>query len=439
MGQVTKHYDKLFFVDRYELNATPASNEGYVITRLQSGNWDQEVTEEDIEEIGHDGIVETIIDPNIPTSLTLNTNDWGSVDFLCQLIGDDGSAYDPAGAQNEFTVKSSDVKYQKSDFLVRVRDNDTGNLDRSVWIPSAVLDSINWSYSVDGAATENFTFTGNTDRHYFGEFKDAAVDIGTYASSSTFTTNQDPGATPDFVLLYISVNGTVYGAAGSTWTTSTTVVDISGSSTGIPDLVSGDRLRVLYYRDTASDVFTELDSSEIGAIKGSYVEIDLVDPSQSTDTYTVGLQSVDINATMTRDDLKQLGDYESISRPMTKQEVTIEATMLENDLENWAYLLGVTTAEWTARDTTGIERSMQNAIGNALTLDVRVYEDYTKTDGNLLKTLTITDVKLTKSPFNLNVGGNGEVSLSLKADNWQWDGEAVTGTRLADSYPTQWL
>ena len=86
---MTNHYDKMFFADEY------------VVTHLQTGNWDQETTDEDIEEIGNSGIVETIIDPVIPSTVTLNTNDWGSTDLLAQIFGTEA---DVDGAGNPYDV-----------------------------------------------------------------------------------------------------------------------------------------------------------------------------------------------------------------------------------------------------------------------------------------------------------------------------------------------
>ena len=111
---MTSHYDKMFFVDEY------------MVTRLQTGNWDQETTDEDIEEIGNSGIVETIIDPIIPTTVTLNTNDWGSTDLLAQLMGTEStvdggtSAYTPAAAnRNDWTIDQDEIKVAMCDILVR--------------------------------------------------------------------------------------------------------------------------------------------------------------------------------------------------------------------------------------------------------------------------------------------------------------------------------
>lgn len=428
MSNIVKHYDKKFYFDEY------------VITRLQTGNWDQDVNDEDIEEIGNSGIVETIIDPNIDSTVTLNMNDWGSVDALAQMLGTEATNPYIPGTENDYVLSSDDLKAQNVDIVVRVADHDTGNLDRTVWIPNAKLETVAWSYSIDGNATENYTFKGNTDRHFIGDNKEGFVGIGTQSGSNTFTVNAFNDATPRYVGKYVSVNGKIYSFTGCTWAdvNQYNEINVSGSST-IPALASGDRIRLFFVADSSSTTYTELDSSGIGAIKGSYVEIELTEDSQVSNgqdhVYTTKLQSVDVTSTVTRDDIKELGNFEVVDRPFNKHEVVVEATALEDDLENWAYMLGVTSSQWAARDTTGLDIKLQDSIGVDQKLEVRVYDDYNK--GTLLKTLSVTGLTLTKSPFGLDVGGMGQLQMSFKADNWHWSGEGTgTSTRLAASYPT---
>jgi len=430
------HYDKLFYFDRY------------VVTRLQSGNWEQDVSDEDIEEIGNSGIVETIIDPIIPTPVSMSCHDWGATDPIAQVFGNDSdlsantTGYSASAGRNSYSVSSEDLRHQNTDIVVRVADHDTGNLERTVWIPNCRIDSINWSYSVDGNATEDFSFTGDTDRHFFGKYKEAMIDIGTVATDEDdhFDVNTDE-STSTYTGLYVTINGDIYDFSGNfTW--SGTVVTKSGTPTDtLPTLATGDRVRLFYYKTTPSDTFTELDTSGIGALKGAYIEIEMSDTAQVTGTdgtYTLKLQSCDISATVTREDLREIGNYNFIGRPVTKTEVDVDVTSLEDDLENFAYMLGATTTQWTNRNTSGLERKLQDSIGNSQKVQVRIYDTYTKS--NLLKKITLTDLRLTRSPFSQDVGGNGQVSFSLKGDNFLVEpGGSGAAGRLASSYPTAWI
>jgi len=417
---VTNYYDKLFFIDRY------------VVTRLQSGNWDQQPNDESIYEIGNPNIVETIIDPNIPVNVTLDVNDWGSVDLLAQIVGQ--GKYNNSN-KNQASITQANFKKQKSDILVRVRHNELETLHHSVWIPNCTLDSFSWSYSVDGNATENYTFTGDTDRFYFTDWRDAAIDIGTYASSTTFTTNVDPGSST-FTGLYASINGKIYPFKNGstdlmTWASNTgsgtVTVTANGTNYGIPSLATGDRIRVLYYRTTPNSTFTQLDTDGIAAVKGGFVEIRMFNDSGSAPSqYTTNLQSVTINGAFTRDDIKELGNYQLVDRPLRNLQLNIDVTMLEDDLALWLNAMG--------GDSSTTEAKLQDTIDEEQTIEVKIYDNYDKT--NLLKTITISNAKVLSSPFNTDVNSNGTITFSLRADEFTVAGSGTSGNRLANAYPT---
>jgi len=418
---MTNHYDKMFFVDEY------------MVTRLQTGNWDQETSDEDIEEIGNSGIVETIIDPVIPSTVTLNTNDWGSTDLLAQLMGSEStvdaglSAYIPASAnRNDWTIDEAEVKLAKVDMLVRVRNTESLALEASVWIPNCQIQTINWSYSVDGNATENVTLRGDTDRHFVKNYRQATVEIGTWADATSF--NVTTTADTNHTAVYFTVNGTIYPASNiSTWAAGLVTV------TSPTDLADGDRIRLVFYLTTADDDYTELDTSGIGAIKAPYVVIGLGDPTEGPITSaskTLRLQSVDVNVNVTREDVKEIGSEQLVASVQQKQDVTVDATVLEGDMENLAKIMGVTDADWTTGD---VEFKLQDSIGNLNSLFIKIYDD--SSQANLLKTLECVEMALLNNPFTQDVGALGQYTLSFRCDNWEWSGSGDLG-RLATSYPT---
>lgn len=424
---MTSHYDKLFFADEY------------VVTHLQTGNWDQETTDEDIEEISNPGIVETIIDPVIPATVTFNTNDWGATDLLAQLYGTEadvdgaGNAYDVAASnRNDWIVDEAQTKLSKVDIVVRVRDDRTDVIGSTVWVPNCQIQTINWSYNVDGNATENITLRGDTDRHFVVNYRQASVNIGVYVSGTTFDVTTTQVATQQWLILYYTVNGTIYDATGYTWVDAGTIVDISGC-TGAPTLVAGNRIRILFYRDVPTDTFTELDTSGIGAIKAPYVVIGLGDDTFITSaSKTLRLQSVDVNVNVTREDIKEIGTEQMVESKQTKQDVTIDATVLEEDMENLAKIMGISAADWTTGD---VEFKLQDAIGNFNDLFVKIYDDSSQT--NLLKTLECAELALINNPFTQDVGSMGQYTLNFKCDNWMWTGNGDLG-RLSTSYPSNY-
>ena len=419
------HYDKVWYCDQW------------VITRLQSTSWDQEISDEDIEEIGNPGIIETIIDPIVPNTVTLNTNDWGATDFIAQVMGSEadvdgaGNAYDSSsGNRNSWTVTSDDMNVQKCDLIVQAQDTQFER--HSTWIPNCAITSANWAYSVDGNATENVTLRGDADRHLFGEFRDAGVLVMSYTSGTTATcTDAGVGAAARTGLFY-SVNGTIYDDSDITSLTGTPAV-LTVTTGG--RFSSGDRIRVCYFEDTPGTM-EQLDTSELGAIKGSYVVAGIGAQSVvGSATKTLRLQSVDVTSTPTREDIKEIGTEQLVDTLMIKHEVSIEATVLEEDMENFARMHGITGSEWTNRATTGVVTKLTDSIGVAQELFVSVYD--TSTQANLLKTLNCTDLRLLRSPFSLDVGGQSSYTLSFRGDNWTWAGQGAVG-RLVNAYPSLW-
>jgi len=418
------HYDKVWYCDQW------------VITRLQSTSWDQEISDEDIEEIGNPGIIETIIDPIVPNTVTLNTNDWGATDFIAQVMGSEadvdgaGNPYDSSSAnRNDWIVSSADMDVQKCDLMVQSQD--TASERRSTWIPNCAITSANWSYSVDGNATENITLRGDADRHLFGEFRDAGILVMEYTSGTEATcTSTISGA--DKTCVFYSVNGTIYDDSDVTSLTGATAV-LTVTTGG--RFSSGDRIRVVYFMDSPGTM-EQLDTSELGAIKGSYVVAGLGEAGYvGSSTKTLRLQSVDVTSTPTREDIKELGTEQLVDTLMVKHEVAVEATVLEEDMENFARMHGVTGSEWTDRDTTGVAIKLQDSIGVAQELYVSVYDS--STQSNLLKTLYCSGLRLLRSPFSLDVGGQSSYTLSLRGDNWLWTGGGDIG-RLVNAYPSIW-
>jgi len=96
---------------------------------------------------------------------------------------------------------------------------------------------------------------------------------------------------------------------------------------------------------------------------------------------------------------------------------------------------GVTGSEWTDRATTGVVTKLTDSIGVAQELFVSVYDS--SSQANLLKTLNCTGLRLLRSPFSLDVGGQSSYTLSFRGDNWTWAGQGAVG-RLVTAYPSLW-
>ena len=101
-------------------------------------------------------------------------------------------------------------------------------------------------------------------------------------------------------------------------------------------------------------------------------------------------------------------------------------------MENLAKIMGVSSGDYTTGD---VEFKLQDAIGNANNLFVKIYDDSSQT--NLLKTLQIDSLTLLNNPFTQDVGSLGQYTMNFRGDNWLWTGNGDLG-RLATSYPTDY-
>lgn len=405
----------------------------WIITRLQNFNYTPQMSSEDIREMGSDDLVETVVDPYIPVDISMTANCWGTVDLWSQLMGEKATSdalYSGATAdRNDFTINEDDIRNQCVDFIQQVRNNTNDDCENTVWFPNAYLNSASLSYSVDGVGTEEFTFTSDTERHLLNTYKESYVAIGTYASSTTFTVNVDPGTSnATYTGLYVSVNGTIY---DNTY--------ISGWPTGDPSTVtvtgitlsSGDRIRLVYYKTTpGDDNYTNIDSAVIGAIKGSYVKLGLK-PAATTSDKNLRVQSVDIDITVNREEDKELGTNGVIGRTVLYPvEVNVSTTVNETDMTDYAAYAGKTFSSDSVITPSDL-------LGNDQDLIVQIYDDHNQT--NVVKTITVDDMRVTGYDNSHDVGGKGQVTWTFRGDNFQLVGGGDIG-RLASSgaYPSQW-
>jgi len=406
------------------------------VTRVQAFNISPQMTSEAKRELGNRGIVETAVDTYIPNTVTLNTLDWATTDLWSQLMGENATAdalYSGASAdRNDFTIDEDDFAVQECDFIQPVTDPASGALLHSIWVPNAYITQASLSYSVDGDASENFTFEAYSDYALVGKYKDAYVQIGTYDSSSTFTVTTEVGS-PTFAALYVSINDVIYDAATyvDSWTTDTVTL------TGVT-VADGDRIRLVYYRITPA-VGTYLDTRGIASVRGSFVQIGLhVEGSVDGDTKTLRIQNAEIQVTVNREEDKEIGTEGVIGRSVKYPIITsVTLTINENDLEEYATLCGL-SASWAARESGGLLLRLQDTIGQDNELWISVYDQNIAASGAVLqKLIKLTNLRVTGRDGSHEVDNKGQVTWTFEGDNIELAGQGNTG-RLATAYPTAW-
>jgi len=275
-------------------------------------------------------------------AITLDTNDWGSIDTIASLAGVDKSGFNASAVNGNanLTVVSgtTEIAWYHGvalsnfgastyfDLWAPVQSEaDLGtandNIDQTVFMPECYVNSIEFGYSTGANATENYG--AETDTKYWflndGKFVSqeewdssgsslTTVTLGIAAGSETVATLSDASLAflyfteagqkaicleraADGSKEYFAVNDTAATATEGYYNSATNVLT---TPTGMADL-SGDILRVRYAADAyagatgdadrvKSGYFTALadgDSTrpeDVGALRQGQIEIFLVDP-----------------------------------------------------------------------------------------------------------------------------------------------------------------
>jgi len=268
--------------------------------------------------------------------------------------------------------------------------NDT--IDQSLFMARCFATGITANYTVGGEATENFTAETDNKTWFLndGRFISqeqwditgvvASVTLGLAAGVNTVQTLSDN----NLAFLYIDpVSGRrsvrhlvdadsstahyeiIDGAATATSAGLNTTTNVLTLPTGVTT-ANGDTLLVRYAADAyadasgdsdlqksnyftaATDANTEGDHTNVGGLRQGQIEIYLIDPDVLTtaDDYSLALrlQTVGINANLSREALSELGHLKPYDRPVTfpiEINTTIETTA--GDLETFSKFAGKET------------------------------------------------------------------------------------------------
>lgn len=384
----------------------------------------------EITEIGSDAIIESIPD-TITTQVTIETNSIGNIDLFQKLMSEKASTPRLSGTNvNSGTITQADFENAITDIVMAVREQ--GVFRRSIYVPNAYLTSFDFSYSVDGVATENYSLLGDVDYDAYGSYKDTKVYIGDYNGSTLatgFAISGTNALASTVTPLQATVNNVVV-ATGNQITLSTssndTLVRWSGSTWS--GVASGDRLRLVAYKTSADDFVTKLGAANLGVpgyagIFGRQVKIYL-GPSDVSATETnkmLRVQSVTINGDLSREELKELGNSRIVNKRLnTPLRLTCSVDVAESDLEHYAKLIGSQDSVWTSFSgikydaaATGLLMNTSQ-IGRSAKLIVNIYKERTDAPTTILKTITMSGLYMTSKSRDASATARGSVSLGFQ-------------------------
>jgi len=333
------------------------------IDRLQDMRADVTLNRTKIEEIGREGVVDWRKGSPAVT-LSLTQLEYGSIEFFAQLANK---------AITSDKVESTEFKTSAVD-IVGYKTDDDGNFLSSIWYPKFRLSGFGLNIGDPDALVERtFTLVGEdeitlkNDNKYFiyKSFTASGGSPETFSISDP-TPSQDPDNSGQYLFRVVRVRGntTTELTHGTDWS-----YDGAGTLT-VNSTQAGDVIKVYYSASTyisGQEPFVANDSDLSGILANS-ASIYLVD----TSNYLYALQSVSIDVTFDRFDVKEVGNEDVIARGIRDTTVTIT---LGRILKQW-------TIEEVLRGVAGLDFGKIDIrkFQDELALIIKLYEDSDKSN-----------------------------------------------------------
>jgi len=357
------------------------------IDRAQSIDPSATLNAEIIEEIGTVGSVGSVKGSS-EVSYGLTQYEYGNIEFWQKLVNTA-----TLGAVGQTAITQDDFKTPYSNICAYMTDDD-GTFLGTVLYPELRTSGFSLSISDPQAIVErSFDLVGesaiilqNTNKYYIyeryacGSGGDNEVDLSTRA----------PIVDPDNAGVYMFKVYRVRGAATTelTLTTDYTYSNITKILT-IVSVQAGDVIKAYYSSATAPATMFTTNTVDVAAIRGDSVDIYLYVPASgkpSSADYAYRLQSVSLDVSFDRLDLREIGNDEVVARGVTN--TTVTATL--------GRLLETFTIEEVLRgQTAGYGKIDISQFSDEIALIIKIYSDNTKTSfkyGFMATGMTTTDI-----------------------------------------------
>ena len=408
-------------------------------------------------EIGSDVIIETY---GLPTATTveITKNDYGESDTFAMFMGE--FAEDPywhlSGSTlpyerdttriNDYYNTTRSLERQMVDFVIYHKLD--GDLKYTRWVPSCRLTRATFEYTVDGVATETWTFRGSSVRNYANVAKDAGVAIGYYESTDSFRVVGD--FTSGYEFIEVTVNGVVkysnkvagtITASSYDAGTNTTIISVTGA-----EFKPTDRIRLVFYRTTPrswNDLIVDYDMNHQGRAmvfrgqvfpymapvspSGTYTTItDVVDTTDTDNKKFLWVQRASIELALDSTDRHELGLMVPVSvRISYPPTITVTVDVLASSLEDLARLSDL--EDWW-NDTANPYRFMYEFVKtyNVLVVDIfKNRDDRPLSERVHLKRIIVSGLSITGFTDVQNIDADGTITWTMQG-TWM----AVSGTGI---------
>lgn len=421
--------------------------EEYVCQRVQSLGYTADLNSEEVYQLTDVNVVE-VVDSDPTVSLSIDLNEFGSINIYNQLAGFLPFPTSASGAvgygfteatidntnHHDGTISHTDFGEISSDFLVAIKESQSATSQtRALWFNNCFVDSISGTYQVDGFASESVSLTGSQQQWFLNAWAGARVGmcpVITGAAGHLDVTH----STADGSVVILTEDGIKLDS--QYWGQAVASGDITAEN-GYA-FSSSSRYRYIWIPNTNTFPSISNDgASPVGGVKEGELEVIIWDSNLDTEP-DIGVsgastnkllraQSVDFEIAFDREDLKQLytGTY---YKGLNNTTITATITVLDSDLELWALATGY-SAEYQANTLNTLSLADFQAMDKLnLRVDVFNSKDYLQHDAStLLKSITLLDGKVTSVGDTRDVPGRGTQTFDVTFKRAHFTGTGHVG------------
>lgn len=319
------------------------------------------------------------------------------------------------------TVNVLDFEYAKVDIAAPVKFRNEDKVERTKYIEDAYVTNIEYSFEVDGQATENYSLSSDNKRWFFNASSNVVTDryYSSDGGENSVSLSQNPGELANGkYMLKVLKNGEEL-EEGTDFEVTT---GESPELNDLDELESGDTIMARY---TASEGGTFPDNpigennphpELAGGLNEGNIELYLSDDSEDK---VLRVQTCSVSASLDRSELSQLGELKPYSRPLELPvEITTSIEVLDSDMNLFARLCG--------KDVDSVNEISLDDLLKDLDLTVEIYrENDTKReklpenhpDKFPLKTVKVTNLAPTSEDWNIGVEEDVSQSFEFRSFN----------------------
>jgi hypothetical protein len=427
------------------------------LNAVQSFQFDSALNAENLSQLGDANFDAQIITPEVSGSFEVrSTGSTAAIlsRMIYKLNATTGEYEGPTGTANTSLIRETDLEFAVFDLINAKKANEV--FDRSVLIPRAYLNSLALSASVDGQATETYSFSSDVleiFRKPLHDFMSVPVTRKTGAEATTVVV---PGGTvvestivnagAAWKIHALDIDGKRIPASGLTVTGQDVALNAGQIAAGV-SIPLGARTALLVYKKTPGTFPTITSPTTARFVKADKINIWLVDP---TATFTVSgqtstveahllagrdlnavpfldsdlvlrVQSASLNIDLQREDLREIlanerGNpvyYRAAQYPLN---ITADFSCYETDLDIWAKLQNKNLYGATTPDVL----NLADFENREWMLVMRYYKGT-----SVLQTVTLLNAKIENPGMTLSVGGRSEMSFQMSGSKLAIKGAAV--------------